>query len=170
MIGICFVANEGFPELRAGALPCPVAVSKLGVRLPHIPAARRSRKAKQGGAGGIMTFPPAPSTTTARLFWTHCTSAMLARRPLRFTPEVNSGYLRTSARAPHLARVPPSADKKLKESGGRGGNYFPRTAFPAFPGARGAPPAGPGAAPLLSLFPPPGSGAAPLFFLSGALH
>ena len=38
-----------------------------------------------------------PSDAKARLLWTRFTDAGLARRPLRLTPEVNSGYLRPSA-------------------------------------------------------------------------
>ena len=123
-------------------LPCPAAVSKSDIRHPHVPAARRIRKAKQGGRGGNYDIFPRPSATNARQLGTHCTDTGLVRRPLRLTAEVNSACLRTSVRAPHLARVPQSADKKLKETGGRGGNYFPRiafSAFPAFPGSGAAP-------------------------------
>ena len=53
---------------------------------------RSTGRPRQAGA-----YIPPPSDAIARQSRTRCTDAGLARRPLRFTPEVNSGYLRASA-------------------------------------------------------------------------
>ena len=57
-----------------------------------VAAKRNIGRPRQAGA-----YIPPPSDAIARQSRTRCTDAGLARRPLRFTPEVNSGYLRASA-------------------------------------------------------------------------
>ena len=95
---------------------------------PRGEAARRTR-----GARGEL-FPPhcldifrRPSTAISRLLRTRCTVPPLARRPLRLTPEVNSGYLRSSARATFSdARVPrkPVCSRHTVRARGLHGGHF----------------------------------------------
>ena len=53
-----------------------------------------------------------PGDAKARQLRTHCTGPQLARRPLRLTPEVNSGYLRSSAGPLESGPGPPSVERR----------------------------------------------------------
>ena len=132
---------RAFRPLRHSALPCRC----FKARLPASARARRAAKpqGETGGRGGNYDIFRRLSNTASRLLQTRCTGTGLAQRPPRLTAEVNSACLRSSARAPQVTRVPPSVVNKLKEPGGRGGNYFPRMPF----GGAGDSPPGSGAEP-----------------------
>ena len=66
---------------------------------------RNIGRRRQAGA-----YIPPPSAAIARQSRTRCTAAGLARRPLRFTPEVNSGYLRST-----FSFFPSDADSIFKK-------------------------------------------------------
>ena len=153
-------AVPAFPNAR------PDSASHPASALP--PAERRSLRRNQGGAGGIISDLAPSRRTRSSVCARHAVRlASLARRRLRLTPEVNSGCLPAVGRAPDVARGPRASRNGLPaalppspfasgiifpftlscrssvsceaESGGCGGNYFPRMPFlPFTPGNRGS--------------------------------
>ena len=94
---------------RASGKRSPIKICKSFQ--PHRCDREAGTSVGQPQAGAYI---PPPSAAIARQPRTHCTDAGLARRPLRFTPEVNSGYLRSSAGrhfpSPECRRLPSAPD------------------------------------------------------------
>ena len=120
------------PEKSLPSLPAPASLPlpsppfrRCGLCLPPQPAAAAKPQGETGGRGGNY-FPRiclsclytsdagVPQPPVCARHAVRC--AELARRPLRLTPEVNSGYLRPSAGPLESGPGPQSVGKRLRGS------------------------------------------------------